>query len=106
VVPFCPGRYPGGDWTWRGIAEWLAERLSEDAPMLVGIGHGFSFSLRAIQARRASHRLRSPFESADRTRFHRDGAGCTRAQANRMVAEFCVKAPATGTVVWRADVPG
>lgn len=30
-------------WTRRGIAEWLAERLSEDQPTLVGIDHGFSF---------------------------------------------------------------
>ncbi len=28
-------------WTRRGIAEWLVERLSEDAPTLVGIDHGF-----------------------------------------------------------------
>ncbi len=33
-------------WTRRGIAEWLAERLSEDTPTLVGIDHGFSFPLR------------------------------------------------------------
>jgi hypothetical protein len=28
-------------WTRRGIAEWLVERLAEDAPTLVGIDHGF-----------------------------------------------------------------
>ena len=33
-------------WTRRGIAEWLAEVLSEDIPTLVGIDHGFSFPLR------------------------------------------------------------
>lgn len=33
-------------WTRRGIAEWLVDRLSEDAPTLVGIDHGFSFPLR------------------------------------------------------------
>ena len=33
-------------WTRRGIAEWLAEVLSEDIPALVGIDHGFSFPLR------------------------------------------------------------
>ena len=32
-------------WTRRGIAEWLVEWLPEDAPTLVGIDHGFSFSL-------------------------------------------------------------
>ena len=31
-------------WTRRGIAKGLVEWLSEDAPTLVGIGHGFSFS--------------------------------------------------------------
>ena len=33
-------------WTRRGIAEWLAELLSEDISTLVGIDHGFSFPLR------------------------------------------------------------
>ncbi len=33
-------------WARRGIAEWLAEVLSEDMPTLVGIDHGFSFPLR------------------------------------------------------------
>lgn len=36
-------------WTRRGIAEWLVERLSEDAPTLVGIDHGFSFPLRYFE---------------------------------------------------------
>jgi hypothetical protein len=34
----------------RGIAEWLVERLAEDAPTLVGIDHGFSFPLRYFEA--------------------------------------------------------
>jgi hypothetical protein len=33
-------------WTRRGIAEWLVEKLAEDAPALVGIDHGFSFPRR------------------------------------------------------------
>ena len=33
-------------WTRRGIAEWLVERLAEDAPTLVGIDHVFSFPIR------------------------------------------------------------
>jgi hypothetical protein len=37
--PPSPRKY----WTRRGIAEWLTERLAEDAPTLVGIDHGFSF---------------------------------------------------------------
>jgi hypothetical protein len=36
-------------WTRRGLAEWLAERLSEDVPTLVGIDHGFSFPLRYFE---------------------------------------------------------
>lgn len=37
--PPSPRKY----WTRRGIAEWLADRLSEDWPTLVGIDHAFSF---------------------------------------------------------------
>ena len=36
-------------WTRRGIAEWLIERLAEDAPTLVGIDHGFSFPIRYFE---------------------------------------------------------
>ena len=36
-------------WTRRGIAEWLVETLSGDAPTLVGIDHGFSFPLRYFE---------------------------------------------------------
>jgi hypothetical protein len=36
-------------WTSRGIAEWLVERLAEDAPTLVGIDHGFSFPIRYFE---------------------------------------------------------
>jgi hypothetical protein len=36
-------------WTRRGLAEWLAERLSEDLPTLVGIDHSFSFPLRYFE---------------------------------------------------------
>jgi hypothetical protein len=39
--PPSPRKY----WTRRGIAEWLAERLAEAAPTIVGIDHGFSFPL-------------------------------------------------------------
>ena len=35
--PPSPRKY----WTWRGIAEWLVERLSEDLTTLTGIDHGF-----------------------------------------------------------------
>jgi hypothetical protein len=39
-------------WTRKGIAEWLAERLAEDVPTLVGIDHGFSFPLRYFEVHR------------------------------------------------------
>jgi hypothetical protein len=39
-------------WTRRGIAEWLVERLAEDAATLVGIDHGFSFPLRYFEEHR------------------------------------------------------
>ncbi len=38
--PPSPRKY----WTRRGIAHWLATRLAEDVPTIVGIDHGFSFS--------------------------------------------------------------
>jgi hypothetical protein len=37
-------------WTRKGVAEWLVDRLSENAPTLVGIDHGFSFPLRYFEA--------------------------------------------------------
>jgi hypothetical protein len=43
--PPSPRKY----WTRRGVAEWLVERLAEDAPTLVGIDHGFSFPLRYFE---------------------------------------------------------
>ena len=33
-------------------AEWLVQRLAEDAPTLVGIDHGFSFPLRYFEVHR------------------------------------------------------
>jgi len=36
-------------WSRKAIAEWLVERLAEDAPTLVGIDHGFSFPLRYFE---------------------------------------------------------
>jgi hypothetical protein len=36
-------------WTRRGVAEWLVERLAENAPTLVGIDHGFSFPIRYFE---------------------------------------------------------
>jgi hypothetical protein len=42
-------------WTRRAIAEWLVERLTEDAPTLVGIDHGFSFPLQYFDQHRLQH---------------------------------------------------
>ncbi len=43
--PPSPRKY----WTRREVAEWLEARLSEDAPSLVGIDHGFSFPLKYFE---------------------------------------------------------
>ena len=43
--PPSPRKY----WTRRGIAEWLAERLADAVPTIVGIDHGFSFPLRYFE---------------------------------------------------------
>jgi hypothetical protein len=45
LPPQSPRKY----WTRSGIAQWLVERLAEDAPTLVGIDHGFSFPLRYFE---------------------------------------------------------
>lgn len=44
-VEVQPPASPRWYWTRRGIAEWLVEQLSDGAPTLVGINHGFSFPL-------------------------------------------------------------
>ncbi len=49
-VEILPPPSPRKYWTRKGIAEWLVERLAEDAPTLVGIDHGFSFPLRYFEA--------------------------------------------------------
>jgi len=46
--PPSPRKY----WTRRGLAEWLAERLAEEVPTLVGIDHAFSFPLRYFEKHR------------------------------------------------------
>lgn len=38
-----PGQGRGKHWTRRGLALWLAERMIQDAPVLAGIDHAFSF---------------------------------------------------------------
>lgn len=49
VVEVPPPPSPRKYWTRRGIAHWLAERLAEDIPTLVGIDHGFSFPIRYFE---------------------------------------------------------
>jgi len=48
LPPPSPRKY----WTRKGVADWLVERLAEDAATLVGIDHGFSFPLRYFEAHR------------------------------------------------------
>jgi hypothetical protein len=48
-VEVAPPPSPRKYWSRRGIAEWLVERLAEDAPTLVGVDHGFSFPLRYFE---------------------------------------------------------
>jgi hypothetical protein len=48
-VEVLPPPSPRKYWTRKGIAEWLVERLADDAPTLVGIDHGFSFPLRYFE---------------------------------------------------------
>ena len=49
-VEVLPPPSPRKYWTRREIAEWLVERLAENAPTLVGIDHGFSFPLQYFEA--------------------------------------------------------
>jgi hypothetical protein len=46
VAPASGRKY----WTRRGVAQWLADRLSEHAATLVGVDHAFSFPLRYFEA--------------------------------------------------------
>jgi len=46
LPPPSPRKY----WTRRGLAQYLAERLAEDRPTLVGIDHAFSFPLAYFEA--------------------------------------------------------
>ena len=41
----APPPSPRKNWSRKAIAQWLAERLCEPLPTLVGIDHGFSFPL-------------------------------------------------------------
>jgi hypothetical protein len=72
-VEVLPPPSPRQSWTRGGIAEWLAERLREVMPTLVGIDHGFSMPLRSF----AAHHL--PL----------DGPAC-------LGCASCVGTPATG----------
>jgi hypothetical protein len=49
-VEVAPPPSPRKYFTRREIAEWLAERLAEEVPSLVGLAHGFSFPLRYFEA--------------------------------------------------------
>jgi len=49
--PISPRKY----WTRRGVAEWLAQCLSEERRALVGIDHGFSFPMQYFQEHSLPH---------------------------------------------------
>ena len=49
--PPSPKKY----WTRRGVALWLAARLSNDSHVLVGIDHGFSFPLQYFSKYNLAH---------------------------------------------------
>lgn len=58
-VEVLPPRSPRRYWSRRGVAEWLAERMREDVPTLVGIDHGFSFPMEYFQ----THGLAADWDS-------------------------------------------
>jgi hypothetical protein len=72
--PPSPRKY----WTRRGLSKWLVDRLSEDAPTIVGIDHGFSFPLRYFQV----HHL-EPDWPAFLDDFQRHWRGCAVCGSNR-----------------------
>ena len=47
-VEVLPPPSPRKYWTWRGLALWLADLLTEDIPTIVGIDHSFSRSTLAL----------------------------------------------------------
>lgn len=49
VVARQGGRRPGKYWSRLQLAHWLVDQLSEGAPTLVGIDHGFSFPMRYFE---------------------------------------------------------
>lgn len=58
AAPPCEVRPPPSrrrHWTRCGVAQWLAERLGEGTPALVGIDHGFSFPLEYFRAHGLVH---------------------------------------------------
>jgi hypothetical protein len=104
-------------WTRRGLAGWLAERLAEEVPTLVGIDHSFSFPLRYFEV----HLLKPQWGAflddfqrhwpTDRENMyvdfvrdglHGDGASRTGSARWRRIAE--VRAGAKS--VFHFDVPG
>ena len=54
-VEVLPPPSPRKYWTRRGLAMWLADRLREDMPTIVGIDHSFSFPLRYFEVHQLEH---------------------------------------------------
>lgn len=105
-------------WTRRGIAHWLMAQLGEDAPVIAGIDHGFSFPLRYFEA----HGLAldwpsfledfqrhwptdSPDTYVDFIRFGDVGSGRARMGDARWRRLTEIRAPGAKSV-FHFDVPG
>jgi hypothetical protein len=113
LPPPSPRKY----WTRRGVAEWLAERLAEDEPTLVGIDHGFSFPLKYFERHRLPHDWQAFLEDFQRhwptdddiyVDFVRDGirgAGAARS-GNRRWRRLTELRAGSAKSVFHFDVQG
>jgi hypothetical protein len=82
-------------WTRRSIAEWLVERLGEDAPTLVGIDHGFSFPIRYFQ----THGLKPDWPNF---LDHHSQSLCAEVAAAQLGLDFVDPVSRAAEPIWRA----
>jgi hypothetical protein len=114
MPPPSPRRY----FARREVAEWLVERLSEEAPTIVGIDHGFSFPLANFDWHGLAHDwpeflddfqrhwpTDKPFTYVDFVREGSSGAGAARMGDSRWrrLAEIRTRRAKS---VFHFDVPG
>jgi hypothetical protein len=104
-------------WTREGVAEWVAERLAEEEPAIVGIDHAFSFPLQYFE----KHGLRRDWDSfledfqrhwptdadiyVDFVREGREGDGAARAGSSRW-KRVTERRAGSAKSVFHFDVPG